>query len=66
MQASSAAQVNLLKHPQKTQMKPFVKMLTSDDPLGSAASQTQDPKLDSNIVHPVAYISGSFSQHQCK
>ena len=41
-------------------------ILTSEDPLKSVESQTQDLWLDSNVIHPVAYISGSFSQSQCR
>ena len=43
-----------------------MRILTSKDPLKSVESQTQDLQLDSNVIHPVVYISGSFSQSQCK
>ena len=42
-----------------------MKILTSKTPLTSIESQTQDLQLASNVVHPVVYISGSFSQSQC-
>ena len=32
----------------------------------SAQSQTQDLQLNSNVVHPVAYISDSFTKSQCR
>ena len=32
------------------------------DPLTSVESQTQDLKLKSNLVHPIACISGSFTE----
>ena len=41
-------------------------MLTDMDPLKSVESQTQVYQLESNIVHLVAYISGSFSESQCR
>ena len=44
----------------------LLKILTSEDPLKSVGSQTQDLHLESNVIHPVAYISGSFSQNQCR
>ena len=44
----------------------FMRILTSKAPLKSAESQTQDLPLDYNIIHPVAYISGSFCQSQCR
>ena len=44
----------------------LIKILTSKDPLDSVASQTQDLRPDSNIVHPVVYISGSVNQSQCR
>ena len=42
----------------------FMKILTSDAPLISIESQTQDLQLEFNVIHPVAYIAGSFSQCQ--
>ena len=42
----------------------LIKSLTDKDPLKSVQSQTQDLKLKSNIVHLVAYISGSFTESQ--
>ena len=42
----------------------LLKLLT--DKLSSVESQTQDLKLNSNLVHPVAYISGSFTESQCR
>ena len=44
----------------------LVKIITSKDPLYSVASQTRDLQLDSPVVHPVAYISGSFSKGHYK
>ena len=43
-----------------------LKMLTSKAPLESVESQTQDLQLASNVIHPVAYISGNFSKSQCR
>ena len=45
--------------------KALIKLLTDKDPLKSVKSQMQDLQLQSNIVHPVAYISGSFTESQC-
>ena len=42
------------------------KKLTSEVPLTSIESQTQGLQLSSSVVHPVACISGSFSQSQCR
>ena len=36
----------------------LIKMLTDKDPLESVKYQTQDLRLNSNVLHPVAYISG--------
>ena len=44
----------------------IIKLLTDKDPIKSVESQTQDLQLKSNIVHPVAYISGSFNKSQCR
>ena len=44
----------------------ILKLLTDKDPLNRVESQTQDLKLNSNLVHPVAYISGSFNESQCR
>ena len=41
----------------------LIKIITSKDPLDSVASQTQDLRLDSTIVHPVAIY---FRQLQSK
>ena len=46
--------------------KALLRILTSEEPLDSVEFQTQDLQLESNVVHPVAYISGSFSQNQCR
>ena len=43
-----------------------MKILTSKTPLTTIESKTQDLQLSSNVTHPVAYISGSFSQSQCR
>ena len=45
--------------------KALIKLLTDSDPLDSVHSQTQDLQMDS-VVHPVAYISGSFTESQCR
>ena len=42
------------------------RILTSEDPLKTMESQTQDLQLESKLVHPVAFISVSFSQSQCR
>ena len=44
----------------------LIKLITSKDPLNSIASQTQNLRLYSTIVHSVLYISGSFNQSQCR
>ena len=44
----------------------LLKLLNDKDPLTSVESQTQDLKLNSNLVHPVAYISDSFTESQCR
>ena len=44
----------------------LMKVLTSYIQLTSVESQTQDLLLPSNVIHPVMYISGSFSQSQCR
>ena len=46
--------------------KALIKLPTDKDPLKSVESQTQDLQLKSNVVHPVAYISGTFSENQCR
>ena len=40
----------------------LIKLLTQKDPLKSVESQMQDLQLISNVVHPVAYNSGSFTE----
>ena len=50
----------------KDSNKDLLRKLTSNDPLESAEFQTQDLQLASNFIHPVAYISSSFSQSQCR
>ena len=40
----------------------LIKLLTNKDPLKSVKSQTQDPQTAIQHVHPVAYISGSFTE----
>ena len=42
--------------------KALIKLLTDKDPLTSVQSETQDLQLKSNVVHPVAYISDSFTE----
>ena len=44
----------------------FMKLLTDKDPLKNVKSQTQDLQLNSKVVHPIAYISGSFNESQCR
>ena len=44
----------------------LLRILTSEDPLRHVEFQTLDLQLESNAIHPVAYISGSFSQSQCR
>ena len=46
--------------------KALIKLLTDSNPLEIVHSQTQDLQLNSNIVHPVAYISDSFTESQCR
>ena len=43
--------------------KASIMLLTDSNPLNSVHSQTQDLQLDS-VVHPAAYISGSFTEIQ--
>ena len=45
--------------------KALIKLLTDNDPLKSVHSQSKDLHLNS-IVHPVAYISNSFTESQCR
>ena len=44
----------------------LTKLLTDKNLLKSVKSQTQDLQLKSSVVHPVAYISGSFTESQCR
>ena len=44
----------------------LVQLLSDSDPLTSVESQKKDLKLDTNLVHPIAYISGSFTESQCR
>ena len=44
----------------------LVQLLSNNNPLTSVTSQTQDLKLNSNSLHHVAYISGSFTKSQCR
>ena len=44
----------------------LVHLLTGNDPLTSVDSQTQDLKLNANLIHPIVYISGSFTKSQCR
>ena len=46
--------------------KVLLRICTSEDTLKSVESQTLKLQLESNVIHPVAYISGSFSQSQCR
>ena len=45
--------------------KALLKLLNEKDPLKSVHSQTQELHLNF-IVHPVTYISGSFTEIQCR
>ena len=42
----------------------LLKLLTDEDPFTSVELQTQDLKLNSTLVQPVAYISGNFTESQ--
>ena len=44
----------------------LAQLLTDSDILTSVESQTQDLKCDTNLVDPIAYISGSFTESQCR
>ena len=44
----------------------LVQLLSGDELLTSIESQTQDLKCGANLVHSVAYISGSFTESQCR
>ena len=44
----------------------LLRIFTSKSPLKGVKSQTHNLWLESNIIYPVAYISGSFSQNQCR
>ena len=44
----------------------LIKLLTDKDPLKSVESQMQDLQLNSNLVHHVPHISGSFTESQCR
>ena len=44
--------------------KALIKLLTDKDPLKSVKSQMQDLQPKPNIVHPVVYISGNFTESQ--
>ena len=44
----------------------LVQLLTDYNSLTSVDSQTQHSKLDVNLVYPIAYISGSFTESQCR
>ena len=41
-------------------------LISNNAPLTSVMSQTPDLKLHSISIHPVAYISGSFTESQCR
>ena len=43
----------------------LMQLLIDKDSLTNVQSQTEDLHLKSNVVHPVAYISGSFTESQC-
>ena len=44
--------------------KALIKLFAEKDPCKSVESQTHDLQLNSNIVPPVAYVSGSFNESQ--
>ena len=44
----------------------LIKLFIDKDPLKSVESQMKDLQLKSNVVHPMAYISGSFTESQCR
>ena len=44
----------------------LIQLLLDNNPLTSVISQTQDLKLNSNSLHPVAYISGNLTESQCR
>ena len=46
--------------------KGLLKLLTDKDPVNSVESQAWDLKINLNLVHPVAYISGCFTESQCR
>ena len=46
--------------------KALTKMLTDKDPSEGSNPQTQNLQLESNDVHSLAYISGNFSESQCR
>ena len=55
----------LTQAPTDESIKALIKLLTDNDPPDSVHSKTQNLQLDS-VVHPVAYISGSFTESQCR
>ena len=56
----------LIQTPMDESSEALFKLFTDKDPLTSVESQTQDLKLNSNLVHPVAYILDSFTERQCR
>ena len=44
----------------------LVQLLLDNDPLTSVESQTQALKLNANLVLPIAFISGSLTESQCR
>ena len=44
----------------------LLNLLSNTNPFTSVASQTQDLKFHSDSIHPVAYISGSSMESQCR
>ena len=46
--------------------KALIKWLTDKDPLKSVKIQMQVLHIKYSVVHPVAYISGSFTEGQCR
>ena len=66
MQVSTVTQIILTQTSMDESNEALIQLLTDKDLLTSVESQTQDLKLNSNLVHPVTYISGSFTESQCR
>ena len=55
----------LTQAPTNDSNEALMKILTCEAPLKVLNLKTQDLQLESNVIHPVAYISDIFSQSQC-